>query len=293
MGKKSRRVKVNPNRPARTVIMPVARPFEAMAAEVELVAMRELVPAATLTAQTTAEYGQRDFLFVTILPAAAQAMVRRDGTVLVALQTRSHSGDAGHDLGVALKAGLERAEQVEAGRAEPGAVAVDVRSAGPRINEMVASTGKLEVAEDLSFWIDPAEADSPHIREAIEQSAKELIKTVAIPGVRGTFWHEMSHNFVRWIRAEDESALLTALARLQLRGELTLGHDSRVIGAFRTCGLLVPVFEFPEDVDPTCLTEPVQQLEQKLVHDLADTSPVDDDVRRVRAGLVSRQVSLR
>lgn len=293
MGKKSRRAKVNPNRPVRTVIMPQSRPFAGMEAEVELVAMRELVPAATLPARTTGEYGERDFLFVTILPAAAQAMVRRDGMVLVALQTRSHSGDAGHDLGVALKAGLERAQQVAEGHAEPGAVTVDVRSAGPRISEMVASTGQLEVKGDLSFWIDPAEADSPQVQEAIEQSANELIKTQAVPGVRGTFWHEMTHNFVRWIRDEDESALLTALARLQLRGELTLGADSRVIGAFRTCGLLVPVFEFPEQVDPDTLTAPVKALEEKLARALADDTPADDDVRRVRAGLVSRQVSLR
>ncbi|WP_313277749.1 DUF5926 family protein, partial [Timonella senegalensis] len=39
----------------------VLRPFEGLPAEADLVAMREIVPAATIKARTNAEYGSREF----------------------------------------------------------------------------------------------------------------------------------------------------------------------------------------------------------------------------------------
>lgn len=294
MGKKSRRKKVaRKNRTFRPPIMPVARPFEGFEGEATLVAMRELLPAATLPATTTVEYGACDFSFVTLLPDAAPAMVRADGAVLVALQTRSHSGDAAHDLGVALQAALDLKERVDAGEAEPSIVRVDVRDPGPRIVDMVNTLGDLVIEEDLGFWMAPDADDDEDVRAAIAETAKELVPTKQVPGVDDTYWHDMEKIFVRWVRSEDESQLFTALARLQVTDQLTLGHDSRFIGAFRALGLSIPVFEFPQRVEPEDLTEAVQELEKNVCAALAVTDSLTDDERRVRAGLVSRQVSLR
>lgn len=293
MGKKSRRKKVNPARPARPVIMPVARPFEGISGEANLVSMREIIPAATLPAETTEQFGSRKFTFATLLPNAVPALVRTDGEILVALQTRSHTADAGHDVAVALAAALQRAADVETGSAEPGPVLVDVRDAAPKLQDMVASTGDLRVEKDFGYWLAEGVDEAEDVRAAIEESAKSLIPTVAVEGVPATFWHDMGRQFVRWVRTEDESALFTALARLQVKDELTLGEGSHFIGAFRACGLTIPVFEFPTGVDPSTLSAPVQDLQAKLASVLADKSALSDDERRVRAGLVSRQVSLR
>ncbi len=102
MGKASRRKKVTDPAKLKAYRPPipfVARPYEGLPKEIELVAMRELIPAATLTARTDADHGAVEFDFVTLLPEGHPAMVRPDGRILVALQTRSNSADLGHDAG--------------------------------------------------------------------------------------------------------------------------------------------------------------------------------------------------
>lgn len=290
MGKKSRRKKVAPGKAPRPIIPHVARPFEGMEAEADLVAMREIIPAATLRATTTEEYGSVPFQFVTILPTGVPAMVREDGEILIALQTRSTTRDAGHDLGVALQAALKHKARVDAGEDKAGTVKLDVRDASPRIPDMLASTEPMQLEEDFGFWVSEGQRDEA-MEQAIAETAKEIIPTEAVPGTKNTYWHGMGKHFVRWIRLEDEDQLFTALARMQAAGELHIG-DAHFIGAFRALGLSIPVFEFPEDVDPATLTEPVLQLEEKLAAALANKEPLTDDEKRVRAGLVSRQVSL-
>ena len=60
MGKASRRKKVTDPAKLKAYRPPipfVARPYEGLPKEIELVAMRELIPAATLTARTDADHG--------------------------------------------------------------------------------------------------------------------------------------------------------------------------------------------------------------------------------------------
>lgn len=293
MGKKSRRKKVNPANPPRPVILPVARPFEGVPGEAQLVAMREIIPAATMPAKTSSEYGDREFMFTTLLPNAVPALVRPDGQILIALQTRSHTADAGHDVAVALQAALDFAARVAGEDVPAGALTVDVRAAAPRLQEMVASVGALKVERDFGYWLADGADEDEEVRAAIEESGRSLIPTQAVPQVESTYWHDMGRQFVRWVRTEDESALFTALARLQARDELTLGQGSHFIGAFRACGLTIPVFEFPDGVDPSSLTSAVTELANKVEGVLGDKTALSDDERRIRAGLVSRQVSLR
>ena len=109
MGKASRRKKVavSADRPAYRPPIPfVERPFEGLPNEVELVAMREIIPCAVLSGRTTEEHGGADFDIVTLLPDGHPAMIRPDGRILVGLQTRSNSGDLSHDVAAALLAAL-------------------------------------------------------------------------------------------------------------------------------------------------------------------------------------------
>ena len=126
MGKASRRKKVTDPAKLKAYRPPipfVARPYEGLPKEIELVAMRELIPAATLTARTDADHGAVEFDFVTLLPEGHPAMVRPDGRILVALQTRSNSADLSHDaaalaqasakgLGIAMGSGTDVAIEV-------------------------------------------------------------------------------------------------------------------------------------------------------------------------------------
>src|SRR6478735_10789913 len=84
----------------------VARPFEGLASECDIVALRELVPAATasLTLKSDPDTVVR---LCTLLPMAAPAMVRDSGEIWLGLQVQHAFGDPSRDLGAVLEAALE------------------------------------------------------------------------------------------------------------------------------------------------------------------------------------------
>jgi hypothetical protein len=102
---------------------------------------------------------------------------------------------------------------------------------------------------------------------------------------------ERSH--LRWVLPEDEDAALDALARLAAGGGLTIGPDTRYVGAFRAHGLLVPVWDLPPDREAAALEEPVAALRARLDEALSSSGPLSAEERRARAGLTSRQITLR
>ncbi len=292
MGKASRRKKVHPakRKTVRPAIPFVARPFEGLERERELVAMREIIPCAIMTAKTAADFGGEEFDFVTLLPDGAGAMVRGDGRILVGLQTRFHTGDLSHDLGAALKAALDLKEKGEEGIAQ-----FDVRDPAPRLQEMLddQATGEISVLEDFSYWFDPNEELDEDMREALVQNREDMVPTEEIPGAEGMYWCEMNNNFVRYVVAEDEDALYTALARLQAAGQAQMGEGSQFVGAFRACGIGIPVFQVDDSVPAADFADAAADLQRNLTAALAEDSPLTDEERRARAGMVSRQVTIR
>ena len=80
----------------------VARPFEGMPNECDVIALRELVPAAT--APLTLEDGDRTVRLCTLLPGAAPALVRDSGEIWLGLQVQHQYGDPARDLGAVLAA---------------------------------------------------------------------------------------------------------------------------------------------------------------------------------------------
>jgi hypothetical protein len=91
----------------------------------------------------------------------------------------------------------------------------------------------------------------------------------------------------------DEDTLLDALARLHARGATSLGDGTRYIGSFRAHGLLVPVWDLAPGATADDVEEAALAFEARLQEALAADSPLTSDERRARAGVVSRQLTLR
>jgi hypothetical protein len=91
----------------------------------------------------------------------------------------------------------------------------------------------------------------------------------------------------------DEDAATDALARLHAVSAASLGEGTRLLGAFRACGLLVPVW----DLDPTLAgadyEDAVAQMAVRLGEALTRGGALNGEERRARSGLLSRQVTLR
>lgn len=265
----------------------VVRPFEGLKYETDFVAMRELVPAGTITAKTNKEYGEREITFVTLLPNFAQAVVNANGKIMIALQTQTNTGDASHDLGFILKQALETEN-------ETLITGVDVRSESPRLQDMLDDTyeSQVTVYEDCSFWFD-AEEQNEQIAQAVETSRENIVPTKAIEKVQSAYWCQFNKEFIRWVMAEDEYDVYNALARLKAKGLCDLGEGSKFAGAFRGLGLIVPVWEVPEGMEFAQAQQAMQTLAENVTKELANKDSLTDEERRARAGLVSRQVSLR
>lgn len=293
MGKASRRKKVTTavNRPTPRVVIPfVERPYEALSAEVELVAMREIIPCAVMSARTNADHGSVEFDFVTLLPDGKPAMIRSDRRILVALQTRNSSPDLSHDAGAALLAAIaaERA-------GTEGAISVDVREAAPRLQDLLdpEGFGEMVLFQDYGYWFDPSDELDEQTSRALEQSRQEVIPTEAVPGVAGMFWCEMNRNFVRVVTDIDEYKLFTALARLRAAGAAHMGEGSRYVGAFRACGIAIPVFELAEGVSASDVAPDAAVFAEGLAEALTLSEPLTPQERRAREGLVSRKITIR
>lgn len=265
----------------------VLRPFEGLPGETDWVAMREVVPAATGTARTTAEYGSKAVEVCTVLPDGVTAIHRTDGVVQIALQTLAGSGDTSRDLAATI---------IEASETEPGTAlaSAGLPGEGPRLQDILDLSVPFDVTmhEDLAFWLDPSEEVTDDTRAAIAESAESLIPTVKLESVESAYWCEMSREFLRWAFPYDEETLIDAIARLQARRDSALG-TGKFIGAFRASGLSVPVWEFPRGTQAAELEEPAVAFRAKLDEVLAITEPLDGNERRARAGIVARQVTLR
>jgi hypothetical protein len=271
----------------------VTRPFQGLRSECDLVALRELVPAATAPLPL-ARPGDREVLLATLLPMAAPAMVRDDGTVWLGLQVQHSYGDHSRDLAAVLEAALE---------ADPGEV-VGLTAApgdGPRLQDLVAADQPLEITvhEGFEYWVadvDPAE--NPGLGAALEQANEVASPTARLSSVEAAYWTAMgAKEHLRWVMPHDEDVLLSALARLHVHGHDRLVEDSRLVGMFRAHGLLAPVWDLPQGTGADVLEEPARRFGEQLdeaMSALADGSaPLSTEERSARHGLANRQVTIR
>ncbi|KQS60825.1 topoisomerase II [Geodermatophilus sp. Leaf369] len=267
----------------------VSRPFEGLAGEADWVALRELVPSATATLSTA---DGRTVTLASVLPGGAPGLVRANGEIVLGVQLATSSDDVSRDLGTALAAALE----APAGNpVDPGPIGAE-GSAGPRLQELLDPAAPLEVTvhEDFGFWLEGTGA-GPAALAGLERANEAVIPTVRLEGLDAAYWCRpaVDRAHVRWVRPEPEEQLLDALARLGAAEQLTLGEGTKYAGAFRAHGLVVPVWDVPADTPPADWAGPAAELQTRLEAALAVTEPLSTDERRSRAGLLSRQVTLR
>jgi hypothetical protein len=266
----------------------VLRPFEGLPGEPDWVAMREVVPAATATARTTAEHGARDVVVTTMLPMAWPALHRADGVVMVALQTRTGSGDASRDIAAALLEALE----VEAGMP---VTTTSLPGPGPRLQDVLDLSVPFDVTvhEGFDYWLAPGTEVTDGMRASLEEANSTVMPTVKLSSVGSAYWCRMGDKeFLRWAMPHDEQAMIDALARLHAARRSGIG-EARFIGYFRSSGVVVPVWDLPAGTEPADVEAPAVEFLERFDEALADTSPLDANARRARAGLVARQVTLR
>lgn len=265
------------------------RVFEGLPAEPDWVALREVVPAATATVRTSAEHGGVDVTVVTLLPRMWAAVRRDDGQVLVALQTASSSGDASRDVAAALLQALD----VEAGTAIEQ---IDLPDAdAPRLQDVLDPTAPFEITlhDDFGYTLPESERDAD-VEKALEESGTGIVPTARLTGVDAAYWCRMGEReFLRWARPEEPEALLDGLARLHAARSSALDDGSRFVGAFRSCGLLVPVWELAPGTEAADVEPAAAAFAPQLAEAVSSTAALTPQERRARAGLVSRQVSLR
>ena len=265
----------------------IARPFEGLAAEVELIAMREFVPSASALLHLVDE-DVPTVTLGTVLPSAAAALTRSDGSVLVGLQVQTHSGDLSRDIAAAVEWALG---------AGPSQVLPTVgrASIGRRLQDLLVDEPlDVTVHDTFEWWLESAAEPGSEAALTLERANAAIMPTAKLGGLTGAYWVDAGEKaHLRWVRPEAEGELMSGLARLSARGELDLGEGSRYVGSFRAHGCLVPVWDLDREAHPTEWVDPATEFEQRLLAAVADDAPLSDAERRARDGIFGRQFTLR
>jgi hypothetical protein len=298
MGKASRRRRPGADTArSRTAPVPfVRRPFEGLPRETEWAALREILPAATAVVPLRPDAADRAgaalpdrVVVASVLPMSWAALHRADGTVLVGAQTGATSGDASRDLAGQLLA----AAALEPGT--PVVSAAPVTAGTPRLQDLVAEDAEVEVTvhEGFDFWVEGQELTG-EARESLEHANSAIVPTVPMAALPSAYWVRVSdRTYIRLVLPDDEDAATDALARLHAGGEDALGEGTRLLGAFRACGLLIPVWEVPADSAAADHEDALTAWGERYAGALASAEPLTAEQRRARSGLLSRQVTLR
>ncbi|HYO85484.1 MAG TPA: DUF5926 family protein [Dermatophilaceae bacterium] len=293
----------SPGTPAPTVTPApfVSRPFAGLAGETDWVALREIVPAATapirLDPQTPALAGvigpdpgaaQLDLTVATLLPMAVAGVHRADGARLLALQSIPSSGDASRDVAAVILAllGLPSGEAVATGPAATVAT--------PRLQDLLdlGVPFAVTVHDRFDYWLS-GNGGTEQVRAAVDEASQAISPTTKLAGVESAYCTRVGERvYLRWFLPYDEDQATDALARLHVTRSDTLGGQTRLLGAFRACGLLVPVWELDPALEPARYQQPLADLAERL-EQASGAGPLDAQQRRARAGLLSRQVTLR
>ncbi len=269
--------------------MIVARPFAGLQAETELIALREFVPSATAPLSLLeAADDTPEITLATVLPGAAAALTRADGTILLGLQVQTHSGDLSRDLAASLEWALTT---------EPGTVlsVVGRPAAGKRLGDLIVDEPlQVTVYDDFGWWLEETPEPGSEVAASLEQANAAIMPTRRIAGQPGAYWVDAGAKaHLRWVRPEDEAAVLSALARLAADDALDLGDGSRYVGSFRAHGCLVPVWDLDRDAHPSEWDAPALAFAERFTAALAVTDPLTSEQRRARDGILGRQFTLR
>ena len=267
------------------------RPFGGLAAEADLVALQEFVPSAV----TTFDIKGTPVNIATVLPGAGAALVREEsqgGERFVALQVTSHSQNPGRDLAYALNWVVD---------AKPGETLQSTVADGsqPELTSHIdaSATPEITTYQDFYWWFPEGAAVPPQIQQALQQANDAVLPSekvgVDLPGA--IWWVNPGGGkaHIRWVRTEDnEAQMLSALARIAARGELNLGNGTKFAGAFRTHGLVVPVFDLDPSVDAGSYEEALAALNKQIEAEYSNDAALTADERKQLDNIKSRQVTI-
>ncbi|WP_029088395.1 DUF5926 family protein [Brevibacterium album] len=269
----------------------VPRPFEGLPFEADLISLRELVPAATATVRLTPEHGGRDVVLASLLPAAWQALHRADGVIMAGLQVPFSSPDPSRDIAAAI---------LEVAASEPGtyAEADSQPGEGPRLQDILDLTAPFDITvhETFDYWLPEDEAlRDEDVVAALAQANETISPTEKLVSAPAAYWTNMSGRvYVRWAQTRPEEAVLDGLARLHAAGGNDLGTEGgKYLGCFRAHGIVVPVWEFPSSTQPDDLEEGLAAFAERFDAAVAADAPLGYEERRAKAGVVSRQLTIR
>ena len=267
------------------------RPFGGLAAEADLVALQEFVPSAV----TTYDIKGTPVNIASVLPGAGAALVREEsqgGERFVALQVTSHSQNPGRDLAYALNWVVD---------AKPGETLQSTVADGsqPELTSLIDADATPEITtyQDFSWWFPEGAAVPPQIQQALQQANDAVLPSEKVGAdLPGAIWWVNPGGgkaHIRWVRTEDnEAQMLTALARIAARGELNLGDGTKFAGAFRTHGLVVPVFDLDPSVDAGSYEEALAALNKQIETEYSNDAALTADERKQLDNIKSRQVTI-
>jgi hypothetical protein len=256
----------------------VARPFAGLAAEADLIALREMVPAATAPV-TLRDDKDRAVVLCSLLPGAAPGLVRQDGTVWLGLQVQHAFGDPSRELAAVLEKALD---------AGPGDV-VGLTTApgdGPRLQDLLVDEPlDVTVHEGFDFWVADVDDPTGAVASSLEAANAAAHPTARLTSVDAAYWTDVTtKEHLRWVMPhDDEEQLLSAL----------LVEGSRLVGMFRAHGVLVPVWDLPLGTGAEVLEEPAATFAKDLEAALADDSPLTTEERSARNGLANLHLTIR
>ncbi len=295
MGKASRRPRDRSQRSTRPAPAPfVARPFEGLPNETDWVAMREIVPAATATVRlkegALPEGGPHEVTVATVLPLAWPGLHRESGEVLVGIQSGNASGDTSRDIAASIEL---------AAAAEPGAPVTTIPVSTvdtPRLQDLIDRNEGFELTlhDGFDFWVADAELDAGG-KESLDHANASVIPTVRLTSVASAFWCQIADRaYVRWVLPFAEDDATNALARLHAAGRSQLGEEQgRLLGCFRSSGLLIPVWEVDPATPAAEFEDAVAAMWAEIEKAVAVTESLTAAERGAKAGLTNRQVTLR
>lgn len=267
------------------------RPYAGLAMEPDLIALQEFVPSAV----AQVEVNGTPVELVTVLPGAGAALVRPEdqgGQRLVALQVQSHSHNPGRDLAYALSWVLD---------AEPGESLQSTVADGsqPELASLLDASSTLTIEEhsDFNWWFPEGAAVPPEIRQALSRANDAVLPSEKIQvDLPGSIWWVNPGGgkaHIRWVRPEDnEAQMLTVLARIAAAGELHLGEGTRFAGAFRTHGVVVPVWDLDPSVDAASYADALTTLNAKIEAEYTNDAQLSADERKQLDNIKSRQVTI-
>lgn len=290
-GMSRRQAKLAARAAEREALQKDPRPYGGLAAETQLIAMQEFVPAATVKVDVKGT----PVTIATVLPGAGAGMVREEslgGERFVALQVRAHSQNPGRDLAYALNWAVN---------AQPGDTLESTAADGtqPKITELLDADATLDITphDDFNWWFAEGATVPMELRQGLSNANDSIIPSREVAkDLPGAIWWVNPGGgkaHIRWVRQEDnENKLLNALARIGARSELNLGEGTKFAGTFRAHGLIVPVFDLDPEVDMNSYDEALKALGEAIEKEYENSAQLSAEERRQLENIKSRQVTI-